>query len=94
MMNFDNSPRGATFSAETGAPIQGDVTGYIAQYEADWNAAGALWSTAMMNYAPKEEKQTASFLQGCGSSCSLNNDQASCRRAGGSWSTHAGGNCY
>ncbi|MCB2097208.1 MAG: hypothetical protein KDE05_06200 [Parvularculaceae bacterium] len=38
-----DGPRGATYSAITGERIHGDVTGYIAQYEADWAKSAAIW---------------------------------------------------
>lgn len=46
-MILPEAPRGATYSAITGERIHGDVTGYIAQYEADWAKAGALWRQAI-----------------------------------------------
>jgi hypothetical protein len=48
-ITMTNRQRGS-FSAETGAKIDGDVTGYKAQYEADWNHAGELWRKAMKQW--------------------------------------------
>ena len=47
------SGRGATFSAITGERIQGDVTGYIASYEADWKRAGEIWSEVIRQQSPR-----------------------------------------
>ena len=44
---------GASVSAETGAIIEEDVTGYIAQYNADWQRARELWRKARERARPR-----------------------------------------
>ena len=43
MATFDGARTGAAFSGETGERIHGDVTGSIAQYEADWQKTAEIW---------------------------------------------------
>jgi hypothetical protein len=76
-------PAGATYSAESGTRIRGDVTGYVAQYEADWKHAGDLWRKAMERNAPKSGTYDKNAWR-C-KSCSHNTTPASCAGNGGSW---------
>ncbi|WP_428409497.1 hypothetical protein [Hyphococcus sp.] len=51
-----NGPVGVTYSAQTGARLDGDVTGYIAQYESDWDKLGEIWREAMRKYEKSPDK--------------------------------------
>ena len=55
MARFEGARTGATFSATTGERIEGDVTGYIAQYEADWNRIGGLWHQMLGQYRKEDD---------------------------------------
>ena len=46
-MIHTGAPTGASYSAANGARIREDVTGYIAQYNADWAAAGKMLRKAL-----------------------------------------------
>ncbi|MEM8937374.1 MAG: hypothetical protein AAGC77_13300, partial [Pseudomonadota bacterium] len=47
--------RGKTYAASTGAPIEGDVTGFVDQYNADWAYAAELWRNALSQYRRESE---------------------------------------
>ncbi len=82
-MILPDAPRGATYSALTGERIHGDVTSYIAQYEADWAKAGALWRTVFERYAncPPGEARDRLF----GSGCMTAGTRSLCAQWGGRW---------
>ncbi|MEM7171281.1 MAG: hypothetical protein AAF530_13995, partial [Pseudomonadota bacterium] len=48
--------QGFQFSANTGEIIQGDITGYIADYEADWAKASELWRNIIEQFSAKPEE--------------------------------------
>lgn len=53
------SGRGSSYSAVTGERIEGDVTGYIASYEADWKRAGEIWSEVIRQQRPRSTELSA-----------------------------------
>ena len=75
---FTGGPAGATYSAANGARIREDVTGYIAQYNADWAAAGKLLRKALEQREPEKNRDSA-FERG------LQNSDSACRAGGGMW---------
>jgi hypothetical protein len=79
-------PRGATYSAVTGERITGDVTGYIAQYEADWARAGALWRQAMARRHSDGDQLANAFKK-----AQVKYDSGVCELDGGDWRNGA---CY
>lgn len=66
----DNS--GGAFSAVTGEKIEGDVTGYREQYEADWSEARELWQKAFERFNGDDDDDDEEWP-----SCN-NNVQSSC----------------
>ena len=79
-----------------GERIEGDVTGYIAQYEADWDRMGEVWRKALDPYRPKaddlglcEVDRFACYIQVVPG---VYETETGCRGAGHSWSTQGG--CY
>lgn len=48
-----NARQGVTVSGETGAIIREDVTGYIAQYNAEWARIVALWQPILARFMPQ-----------------------------------------
>ncbi len=82
--------QGGAFSATSGERISGDVTGYIAQYEANWNYAGELWRKALERYRPKPESSGAFddydiSEPDCHFYCDRYDTSTTCRNAGGTW---------
>ena len=77
-MIHTGAPTGASYSAANGARIREDVTGYIAQYNADWAAAGKMLRKALEQRVPEKTGDSA-FSRG------LKNSESSCRAAGGMW---------
>lgn len=96
MTVFAGARNGATFSATTGKRINADVTGYIAQYEADWNHAGEVWRKALEQYR-KEDNDTSGCddavwgASGCGYKFAVGGWKRNCSVSGGTW---RGGGCY
>jgi hypothetical protein len=74
---FPHGPRGVSFSALTGKRIEGDVTGYVAQYNADWNRAAKLWRKAMNRLGPNKE--------GYREYCRSHTNFSGCELAGCKW---------
>lgn len=77
MAAFDGARTGVTFSARTGERIEGDVTGYVQQYEAGWNEMQALW------------QQATASLGGSGGYeeyCRSITTRSSCEMSGCNWS--------
>jgi hypothetical protein len=90
MATFDGARTGATFSAETGERIKGDVTGYIAQYEADWNHAGELWHKALAQYRKEDSDnhicdEAVWGVSGCGYRYAVEGWKRNCSVSGGRW---------
>ena len=90
MATFDGARTGATFSAETGERIEGDVTGYIAQYEADWNHAGEMWRKALEQYRKEDNDENGCDeavwgTSGCGYRYAVEGWKRNCRVSGGDW---------
>lgn len=79
-------PRGATYSAITGERIHGDVTGYIAQYEADWAKAGALWRQAI-----ERRRRDGDTLEDAFKRADEKYKRSICELDGGDWRSNA---CY
>ncbi|MEL7028196.1 MAG: hypothetical protein AAGL49_03065 [Pseudomonadota bacterium] len=94
MASFEGARQGTTISAETGALINEDVTGYIDQYNADWKAVGEIWAQVAAQNAPKtsEVDDLDWITPDCGITCHIYDNPAECRNEGGSWSTQSG--CY
>lgn len=85
-MILPDGPRGATYSAITGARIHGDVTGYVADYEADWAKAGALWRQAI-----ERRRDNGGDLEEAFKSADEKYNQTICELDGGDWRSNA---CY
>ncbi|HRX72701.1 MAG TPA: hypothetical protein P5341_01210 [Hyphomonas sp.] len=79
-------PRGATYSAITGERIHGDVTGYIAQYEADWAKNAAIWRQVIA-----QQKNDGDDLKKAFDKAQDKYDQGICERDHGNWRDGA---CY
>ncbi|MEM9287756.1 MAG: hypothetical protein AAGA36_05410 [Pseudomonadota bacterium] len=84
----------ASFSAVNGEKIEADVTGFIAQYNADWAAAGALWHKALEQYRQRPEDDydlgSDEYKPDCNISCGVYDSRLSCTKAGGDWSYSTG----
>ncbi|MCB2099115.1 MAG: hypothetical protein KDE05_15900 [Parvularculaceae bacterium] len=80
------APRGATYSAITGERIHGDVTGYIAQYEADWAKNAAIWRQVIA-----QQKNDGDDLKKAFDNAQDEYDQGICELDHGSWRDGA---CY
>jgi hypothetical protein len=96
MATFEGARAGATFSAATGERIEGDVTGYIAQYEADWNHAGEMWRKALEQYRKEDNDENGCDeavwgTSGCGYRYAVEGWKRNCRVSGGDW---YGGGCH
>ena len=96
MTFFAGTRNGATFSATTGKRINADVTGYVAQYEADWNHAGALWRKALEQYRKEDNDkhgcdEAVWGVSGCGYRYAVEGWKRDCRVSGGAW---YGGGCH
>lgn len=90
MTVFAGARTGATFSATTGKRINADVTGYVAQYEADWNHAGALWRKALAQYRKEDNDnhgcdEAVWGVSGCGYRYAVEGWKRNCSVSGGKW---------
>ncbi|MCB2090875.1 MAG: hypothetical protein KDF58_05450 [Alphaproteobacteria bacterium] len=87
---FINTPgQAANISAATGEHIKEDVTGYIANYEADWNHAAQIWAEVMAKYTKKDDKDEGFWSK----DHSKYTNSASCNQNGGVWMVSGGGWC-
>lgn len=84
MSFYDGERRGRTNAALTGEPIKGDVTGYIANYNADWAKAGELWRKAMARSGANSGRLYTGITT-----------RSDCLLSGGSWKSNGlgGGWC-
>jgi len=81
-----DGPRGATYSAITGERINGDVTGYIARYEADWAENARTWRQVFARYASCSPGEARDRLFGGG--CMTARTSSLCAQWGGRWMKH------
>ncbi|MCB1672575.1 MAG: hypothetical protein R3F41_16265 [Gammaproteobacteria bacterium] len=82
-MILPQGPRGATYSAISGERIEGDVTGYISQYEADWTRNAEIWRQVFERYASCPAGQARDRLFGGG--CMNARTSGVCAEWGGRW---------
>lgn len=82
-MLHPDGPQGATYSAVTGERIKGDVTGYIAQYEADWAKNAQVWREVFERYASCPPGEARDRLFGGG--CMTATTSSLCAQWGGRW---------
>ena len=93
---------GATFSAMTGERVYEDVTGYIAQYEADWNRMAGVWRQMLDQYKEDDDYGPCEPIEVWGRSCLPSNvlegivrrkikSLSECTSHGGKWSNMG---CY
>ena len=81
----------------TGERINEDVTGYVAQYEADWNRIGGVWRLMLQQYREEDDDYgPCEPIEVWGRSCIPSSvlkgitrlrskTSSECRRLGGIW---------